>query len=276
MRNAIKLLTTSSILQAYLSVLILSVRLFAQGGMGPGPGTPHTTGAAVTWTLAQVPRSNFTCTATSVATLSCSPLSVTAIGAGDTLVLTSSLFMNANGPGTFSSASGGGETWTHCPSQANHQGDGTGQLQTDCAYVLAAVGGGTTFTFTWGNLTAGGFTAMDVALYDIKRSTGTASLETSQCGANTATSCTAVSASCTTCAGPTPTVTSTDFVAAWNAVDPGCSAVAAPYNVSPTALFDTSNVGGSFAGALSQTSGTSASWTCTASSPAAMAAIAFK
>jgi hypothetical protein len=275
MRSPINLLTRNSMLQAFLLLLILSTSGSAQMMQAISNDVHHASGPAITWSLPQVLRSNFTCTATSVTTLSCSPLSVTSIGAGDTLLLTSSLFMNANGPGTFSSASGGGETWTHCPSQANHQADSTGQLQTDCAYVLSAVGGGTSFTFTWANLTAGGFTAMDVTLYDIKRSTGTASLETSQCGSSTATSCTTVSASCTTCVGPTPTITATDFVPVWNAVDPGCSAVASPYNSSPTALFDNSNVGGSFAGALSQTSGIAASWTCSAG-PSAMAAIAFK
>jgi hypothetical protein len=271
MRSAMRLLTKSSILQAYLSVLILSVRLFAQGGMGPGPGTPHTAGA-VTWTIVQV-ASNLTCTASTGTTFTCAITGLTPITPGNALLLMSSLFMNANGPGTFSSASGD-SALTHCPSQANHQADGSGQLQTDCAVALSATGGGTSVSFTWGNLTASGTFGIDAVAYEVHRSTGSASIDT--CGAGTATACTAVSASCTTCVGPTPTVTGTDFVAAWNAVDPSCSAVASPYNSSPTPIFDPTNVGGSFAGSLSQTSGIPASWTCAASSPAAMATIALK
>lgn len=226
---------------------------------------------AATWTIVQV-ASKLTCTAASVTTSTCTISPITATTAGNTLLLMSALNMSASGPGTFSAASGDG-TWTHCPSQANHEADGAGQSQTDCAYILSATGGATSVSFTWGTLTGAGNVFIDAVLYEIHRSTGTATLET--CGAGTATACTTVT-SVSPYTGPVPTVTSTDFVGQWNASDPGCTAVASPYNSSPTPIFDQTNVGGSFVGSLSQTSGTAAVYTCPASSPTAMAAIAFK
>lgn len=258
-------------------LLIISSAFAQTAKVGPqksvGPNTlPQGTVPGVTWTMAQVPRSNLACTAATVTTSTCTISGITATTAGNTLLLMSALNMTASGPGTFSAASGD-SAWTHCPSQANHQADGGGQAQVDCAYILSATGGATSVSFTWGTLTGAGNVFIDVVLYEIHRSTGTATLET--CGAGTATACTTVTAA-SPYTGPVPTITATDFVATWNSSDPGCTAVASPYNVSPTAIFDQTNVGGSFAGALSQTSGTAATWTCPASSPTAMAAIAFK
>jgi hypothetical protein len=272
MRSAMKFLTRCSMLQTLFLLLALAASGTAQMMQAISNDVHHSSGPAPTWTVVQV-ASNLTCTASTGTTFTCTITGLAPITPGNALLLMSSLFMNANGPGTFSSASGD-SALTHCPSQSNHQADGSGQLQTDCAVALSATGGGTSVSFTWGNLTASGTFGIDAVAYEVHRSTGLASIDT--CGAGTASACTAINASCTTCVGPTPTVTGTDFVAVWNAVDPSCSAVASPYNSSPTPIFDPTNVGGSFAGSLSQTSGIPASWTCAASSPAAMATLALK
>jgi hypothetical protein len=252
------------------AVLLAASFLHAQGGIGGmggiggkgGIGGGHSSGGGVTWTLIQSPH-NFSCTAN---TNTCA-VTVASTTAGNLGLLVSSGFTGGGGGSpTYSSITG--DTFTHCPSQYANETSGNSET-TDCGYVLSLAGGATSLTFNW----SGSMNQIDMQFFEFHRSTGTASVDT--CGGGGATACTTTSASCSTCAGPTPTVTgSADVVIQWIAQDTGCTAIASPYSNSPGPYFNNAVASG-YAWSLSQTSGNASSWTCTADF-AAMAAIAFK
>lgn len=256
-------------------VLLLTGVAFGQGvtivpkttivaNTGVFPGTV----ASVTWTLIHH-TTNFTCSAT--------PCNVTipALTAGNGALFLSSMF-NATTTQTITGITLSGETPVHCPSQyADQNYSGTNHEIADCFYIASAVGGGgTTVAVTWTN-TGSGAINIDVDVLEFHRSVGSATLET--CGGGGATACTSLNSNvvCTSCTGPTPTVTAVDFVAAWNANENVCSAVASPFNTSPSPDVDSTNVTAVFSWSLSQSSGNPAVYTCT-SGKLGMSTIAFK
>lgn len=257
------------------AVLLACALFMAQESLFVFHKTSGGGGGAITWTLVQH-LTNFTCTGTAgVGSKSCS---VTAsVTSGDLLVLVSGSFVGAqvSVPPAFGSATG--DSFIHCPSQlANEQYATNTYESADCAYILSATGGTSTFAFAWQYNSSSGSYGIDVGLYEYRRSTGTATYET--CGAGGATACVATSGSCAPCTGPTPTVTGTDVVIVANANENGCSSVASPFNVSPSPDVDgapSGNVFGLFGWSLSQSSGNAAVYTCTAGG-AAMFSAAWK
>ena len=224
-------------------------------------------GGAITWTLTQHSAAIVHCSTVS----SCAGTLPGNDTAGDLVVVMGAWFVNGGAAPVFSSISGS-ETMTHCPSQAGSVNpSGSILLDTDCAYILSAAGGFSSFTF---NLTA---TTNDIDIYvlEFARSSGTASIDT--CGAGGAIACVATSTSCTTCTGATPTITgNADVVMTWAAFGQVPTGVASPYNTSPSPVLDTTNVEGGFGWSLSQTSANAASWSQTPTGAASLSTIAFK
>lgn len=242
---------------------VITARFRSGGGGGGG----------VTWTLIQHP-TNFTCAGTTgVATQTCS-VTTAATTAGNLLVLVSGSFVGAQISVAPAFGSATGDSLTHCPSQlGNEQYAANSYESVDCAYILSATGGATTFSFSWQYNSSGGGYDINVGLYEYHRSTGTATYET--CAGGGTAACVVLSSSCTTCTGPVPTVTGTDIVIASNSNENDCTAIASPFNTSPSPDVDNSNVFGITGWSLSQTSGNAAVYTCTAGG-AAMMAVAFK
>jgi len=171
-------------------------------------------GGGVTWTVVQHP-TKFNCSSTGGGTLGCT-VTVTSVTAGNLLIILSATFSGAVSGGTpsFSSAGGNGSdnssVFTHCPSTLAKINYSAGNWEaTDCSYVLSAIGGDTSMTFTWVYPVSGGTNqAIDVDFFEIHRSTGSATLDTS----NIAT------ATCSSCSAPNLTLSGTsDFIAQWNA-----------------------------------------------------------
>jgi hypothetical protein len=216
--------------------------------------------SSVTWNVVQHP-SNYTCTATGSGNHSCT-VTASATTAGNLLILASSVYNNTAVSPTFVSASGDG-TWTHCPICAGASNSGSSDT-TDAAYILSATGGATSFTFTWA-FTSGTSDDIDVELYEVHRSTGTAIYDTSNANGNTA---------CSSCSGPSVTLTGTDFVAVWGAFNDTITMPGSPYtNPSDS---ENANVGGGFAGALNQTSYSTPVFGMASSTRAAISVLAFK
>lgn len=262
-------------------VLLLTGMAFGQG-VTVAPKTtisantgvfPGTAGGGKTWTLVQHPK-NFTCTfATGAVTAPCTVTS-SATTAGNLLVLIGTMFVSGpvGVPGGGGNSASGDGTWTHCPSQlAAENYSGVNWEASDCFYITSATGGATSEIFTWAygsNSSFGG--SVDAELLEFHPSSGGATYET--CGGGGSTACTTTSASCSACTGPTTTVTGTDVVVVANANENDCTAVASPFNVSPSPDVDNVNVFGLFGWSLSQTSGNAASYTCTAGGAAMLAA----
>lgn len=188
---------------------------------------------------------------------SCS-LTVGSITAGNLLVLVAGGF-NSSSPPVFSSASGDGDTWTHCPNSAALF-SASADSYVDCAYVLSSAGGGTTVTWNW-NLNS---TQFDIFLLEYSRGTGTAAFDVDNNS----------SAVCTNCTAPALTLTgSKDVVIAFAApISTTITAISGAYT-SP-ADFDGTN-GYGVAGALNVTSYSAPSWTNT-NQGVAQGIIAFK
>jgi hypothetical protein len=81
------------------------------------------------------------------------------------------VFNNATTP-AFVSASGDG-TWTHCPASLSTINLSSRSVTADCALILSATGGATAETFTW-NFPLDGNQEIDVKLFEVHRSGGTA------------------------------------------------------------------------------------------------------
>lgn len=233
----------------------------------------NSSGSGARWTLVQHAH-NYTCTATAPGDSPCT-VTVTSTGAGHLLLLLSSAFQSgtsAQTTPTFRSASGDG-LWTHCPSNVAASGNNSNLAfeATDCAYILSSTGGATSVSFTW-NLKANTTTAnIDVEFLEVSRSTGTAILDAS--GSTSNNNCSTGS-----CIGPALTLNgASEFVAQWIAHSDGCSAISGASYTNPFDN-DTSNVFGTFAGALNQSSAPAQTWTCstTGGTPyTAMGAIGF-
>jgi hypothetical protein len=213
--------------------------------------------AGVTWTLIQhlnnLAGSGGTITITGVTTT-----------AGDALVLASSGYKSTTGQGTYSSSSVSGDvTPTHCPSSYSYV-TWTSALYSDCSFILSATGGtGVTVSFTWNNTSNN----LDLEFYEVRRSTGTAIYDTSNNSNNS-------SAQCSTCTGPTLSLSgSSDYRVEFAAGQGSFSASGSPW----TNPFDYENsyVDGAFAGALNQSNGNAITWNQT-SGYIAMSSVAFK
>lgn len=254
---------------------IISVPLLAQTEIagpakiaGPTISTFSASGA-ITWTLVQEHDNLTTSCPSTSQTTTCTLSGISAIGANHLLFLVISYFSNTDTP-AFSSCSISGETTVHptpssgaLPSKENYSS--TNWEVADVCYVANSAGGGTTASYVWTTLGTPSSNT-DITFLEFARSSGAATLDGSV--ANT-------QGACTTCAGPTPTVTGTDLVVAWNANENGCASVASPFNVSPSPVFENPNVAGFFSWSLSQASANAASYTCTSGAMAA-GTISFK
>lgn len=224
-------------------------------------------GAGVTWTL-RIHPSNYTCSFATVSTASCS-LTATTV-ANDGLILASSMFAltaSSHVPPSLLSASGD-STWTHCPSCGASIEYTTNTYEVCDAYYIPVATGVTsgTFTITWTIPAGAGANGnIDVELYDVVRSTGSPSLDTS----NNATQTSA------TPTGPSLSLTGTsDFIANWGGFEQTPSGPGAPWT-NPNDV-DSVNVFGVFVGALNRSSGAAVSYSQSPSGGAAMCGIALK
>lgn len=213
----------------------------------------HPTSGGAVWTVIQHP-SNYTCTAPttgSTQTMACT-VTATPITAGNAILLLSSIFGASTVAPTFTSATGD-STWTHCPSAYATASNTLGRETTDCAYVLSATGGGTSFVFTWtGTGVSSSHYFMDVELIEVHRSVGTSTLDASN-GSTASNAATRV--------GPVCSLSSTsDYVAQWIAETESVTAISGASYTNPFDL-DSTNVVAGFAGALNQSSAPAQTWT---------------
>ena len=253
------------ILAAWVAVLpqLLST------GAGPKPSAG---GGGVTWTLVQHP-SNFTCSASNGSTTIACTVTASATTAGNALLLLGGLyFENAGATAPSFNAASGDSTWTHCPaSLKTDQYASPSWENTDCAYILSAAGGATSFTFTWNVPSTSTGIYADAELLEVHRSTGTASYDTGGVAA-----CGTPSTGVTSCAMANLTLTAADFVAEWAGVSEIPSAPGSPWT--NPADVDSSNLYGIFLGALNRPSGalTGPTFTLSSAGWAAVSAVALK
>jgi hypothetical protein len=235
-----------------LAIALLSIVSMAQVRIpGPGGSTP-TGGGGVTWTLISS-TSDFTSTNNSAAVNYTST-------AGNLIVITGVVFQNGGDP-TFSSCTG--DSPTHASGAfISFNYVATFWLGTDSCYVLSSSGGLKTYDITF----AGGVnTGIIVAEYH--RSTGTATFDTAGTSNNSG-------SACSNCVAPTLTLSgSSDVIIQSSTSRNGCNAISGAY--SNPFITDLTNTDGAFAGALTQSSGSGPTWTCT-SGEIVMSSLAFK
>lgn len=180
----------------------------------------YTISAGVTWTLVQHPTSF----ATHCGSGACA-VTVSSTTAGNLLVvLVSTWGLNA---GLQSTAVSGDGTWTHAgaswPNDWNYFT--TNYNSTDVHYRLSATGGATTITVTPTWNSGATSQATDVMIREYHRSTGTASFDAGGVTANGA-----GQNACTSCAGPSVTLTgSADVCVQWGASNRVFSAIDSSY-----------------------------------------------
>ena len=237
----------------------------------PGPGGAVPSSGSVTWTLVQHPH-NWTCTSTSSGNLACT-VTVSATTAGDGLLLALSYYVGVTSVATapaFVSASGD-STWTHnssCTSETPNVTN-TNFEGTDCAYISSATGGATSLSMTYGfsNVNSSDGAYIDLDLYEVRRSTGSSSLDTLNAAHNY---------NCTTCSGPAPTLGgSSDYVAEWGAFCNPPTVPGAPYT-NPSDVDTANNQIAGFLGALNQSSAAALTYSQSPSCGASMGAFAWK
>jgi hypothetical protein len=172
-----------------IAALIPSLVSLPQQGMQPGPGTPHSTGAANTIALSHSATSS---------TLTCSD-TCGAFSLGFTAASTDLLIIFAFGDDNahISSMTGGSGTWVFPANCSQYLATGSAGA-TSCAYVFLT-GTATTVTATF-NTTGGSQVLM---ARDYSRTTGSWTAETVPAG----TTSTACGASATPCATPNVTLT---------------------------------------------------------------------
>lgn len=241
--------------------LLLAVASLAQGFIFSGGST-----GGVTWSVSQHPH-NFTCVYISGTTETCA-VTTSATTAGHGLLLLWSDFVT--GPtsfgATYNAASGDG-SWTHCPASLAAAGSSGFWTDSDCAYIASATGGATTITLTLNIPMGTTGSHANAEILEIVRSTGTAAYDTGNASI--------YNSGCTTnCNGPAITLTGTDFVATWTALNSAVTAPGSPY----TNPIDTdgSNVFSGFGGALTQASYTTPVWQQASLNIASVSAVAFK
>lgn len=230
----------------------------------------NTGNPAVRWTVIQHTLA-LNCAPVTEENLNYCTVTTTPVTAGNAVIISEALLgINPVVSPTFNYVSG--DNFTHCPgtqTAVQFGGDGSGNTgyweTTDCAYILSATGGGSSFTFSvnfWGN---GPTYTMDVHVVEVHRSTGTAVFDTSA-------STTAID--CSSCIGPTVQLGGSDYVyvfaALWNT--PGT--ISAPYT-NPQDV-DSNYVDAIFGGALNQTVYSVPTITQSPASAAAIGVIALK
>ena len=236
----------------FVNFLLIWTLIFGALPQNPGPsvtGALAASGGGVTWTLVQHPH-NWTCTSTASGNLACT-VTATATTAGDGLLLALSYYaaVTTAGVPTYVSASGD-STWTHnagCAASGFNTASGDVYSGTDCAYIANATGGATSLVMTYNftNVKTVDGVFMDLELYEVKRSTGTPSIDV--LNAAPSNSCTA------TCTGPTLALTGTDYVAEWAATCNPPTVPGSPWT-NPSDVDTANNQIAGFLGALNQTS----------------------
>lgn len=231
-------------------ILALAISAAAQGGkiltpiMSPSSAPAGGTG---TWALKHAGVQN-TCSGSGTS-ISCSA-TVTSTTAGSILVACAT-FLGAPTPVT---AMAGDSTWTHATntylSVAN---DGNGSHTTDCYYILSATGGATTITAsaTYGSF----FTYVDIFVSEFTYTSG-GGAPTFDVGNNADDG-----GGCTTCAGPSLSITGTDdlIIQVANGWDEAATAISGTYT-NPK-LLDSSYPHGAMAGSLNVSSYSAPNWT---------------
>ena len=161
-------------------------------------GATASSGGSVTWTLIQH-KNNFTCSGSTSGNQTCTISSLTSTVAHDGLILASAIYYNSQNASLAYSSASGDSTWTHCPSCFTRNTATAGNEEAcDGAYIANATGGATSVSFVWSVPTTNS-TDTDVEFYEVRRSTGTPSYDTSN-NAN------ASNAACSSCASPTLTL----------------------------------------------------------------------
>ncbi len=238
--------------------VILSLLLFQIPFPGPGRA-PFSGGGAATMTVVQHVGAD-----ACFGSAACA-LTITSTTAGNLLIAIAA----ANGGNNYSYSSITGEGgWTVCPAGVVNvvNDDMTQVYSADCAYKLSAAGGVTSLTWNWAGGTPNG-TVFE--LIEVSRSSGSWTYDTG----NTATPTT-----CTTCAGPTLTLTgSNDYIVQYASTLQVIASVSGSYT-DPTDLYqdgiDSTSAG--FAGKKETSSGASVNWTVAPADTLATGAVAFK
>lgn len=193
---------------------------------------------AVTWTLIQHPNTSVVWSSgTTLAATTTSSATTT----GNLLInlWTVNQSGNAIGP-TLSSVSGDG-SWTHCTACYGYAGISGGLTTVDGSYILSATGGATSIVTTV-NTPMGTATAqLQPELIEVHRSTGTATFDVANNIAYT-------SGCNTNCAGPTLTITATDFCVTWGDFESTLTQPSTSYTNPADTLSTNANSG--YAGAL--------------------------
>ena len=156
--------------------LLFALPCAAQYTIPQHTGAIAASGGGITWSVIQNP-SNLLCSVAASSTAACS-LTAT-ITAGDALIACSVIYTPTTSAPTASSMSGDG-SWTHAPSAYGEVIYSLVYAAEDCYYLPSATGGTSeTFTFTWTTPSPSGTSYPELALIEVKRSTGTASYDTS-------------------------------------------------------------------------------------------------
>ena len=260
----------------FLSTILAYVQVHAAGTYYWSSGSR---GPAQIWTLVQN-KHNFTCTSTAVTatTLACAVV-VTSTTAGNLLILMGTMARSNSGVPAESTPTGEG-TWTKCttgtlPTTVTGTYD---TITTACYYVLSATGGVTSISFNWGfnagTCNVSGATCYsNIYLFEVHRSSGTATFDNSLSGNNGGMASSNFPA-------PNPTLTGTsDYCAQWIVTGHGANAGFDTSNdvayANPGPSIDISNAVTAAAGALNQTS-CAVNWTQSVAELPLMGAIAFK
>jgi hypothetical protein len=230
-------------------------------------------GGSTGFTLVQAP-SNIACSSLTTATTHTCTVNTKAIGAGNGLLVMTTLFEDGtNGsPPSYNTVSGD-SALVHCTGGgASIERTTTGNYSAvDCAQTSTATGGGTSITITWNTpALTGTYLAIDVVVFEFRKNNGgVIAFDT----ANTSTT-----ASCSSCTGPTLSLTGTNefTVQSWaDFADPIAGPTTGVYIQNPV-LVDQGNVTSGFAFYLQATAGTAMTTTQNSATVYAANAVAFK
>jgi hypothetical protein len=256
----------------FVNFLLIWTLIFGALPQNPGPsvtGALAASGGGVTWTLIQHVH-NWTCTSKSSGNLTCTVTASSTVS-GDGLLLALSYYeaitSTATGP-SFVSASGD-STWTHNAGCSNymHNNTNTSFEGVDCAYIASATGGATSLSMVYNFANVDGSDAVyaDLELYEVRRSSGSASLDVLN----------STVSNCTSCTGPTLAITGTDYVAEWAAACNPPGVPGSPWT-NPSDVDSTNNQIAGFLGALNQTSVSALTYTQSPTCGFAAGAFGFK
>ena len=258
MKKPIAILTALMLLAAGLSLPIPARQNAARI---PGIGGESN---SVTWSFIQSNPGNCANPSYAPTTYSCQ-FNLTTVP-GDLLIMDSVSGVSAAATTTAYTLTTGDSTWTPCPASGAVLLDVTSQ----CAYILSAAGGASTFTVTYTAVTSGTYAwVLIIDLIEVRRSSGTATYVAG--GETTSTNC---GPSCTS---PALTLTgASDYINQFAVFNATLSAGPGGAYTHPADLANNSGLYSGFAGALNQSSGAAVTWAPSAGAAAVMSGVAFK